>query len=313
MKEVSEVEKLLVRISPWLEPFCAFLAGERRLSENTLRNYRHAVIEFFSWLEKQKRWKNDLDLILARDLRDYLIEAQRSISKRTLHNRLSGLRSFFRYWRKMGKLEQNPAIGIVLPKLSRPLPKFLTEKQIKLLLSGPLRLLENESIAAFVAWRDRLVMELLYGGGLRVSELVGLNYGKIDFQSGVARVMGKGKKERLCPLGKVAMVVLNKFKTDFAQKTGYEDPVVVTPQQKRLSARQVQLLLKRYLALADLPADITPHKIRHSYATHLLDNGADLRLVQDLLGHASLSTTQVYTHVSIGRLQESYRKAHPRA
>jgi integrase/recombinase XerC len=313
MKDVSDAEELLVRISPWLEPFCASLSGERRLSENTLRNYRYAVIEFFGWLEKEKRWKGDLNHLSVRDLRDYLIEIQRSISRRTLHNRLSGLRSFFRYWRKMGKMEQNPTTGIALPKLSRPLPKFLTENQMKLLLNGPLRLLENESIDAFTAWRDRLVMELLYGGGLRVSELVDLNFGKIDFQSGVARVMGKGKKERLCPLGKVAMVVLDKFKTEFAQKVSYEDPVVITPQQKRLSARKVQLLLKRYLALADLPADITPHKIRHSYATHLLNNGADLRLVQDLLGHASLSTTQIYTHVSVGRLQEAYRKAHPRA
>ncbi|MBL4574746.1 MAG: tyrosine recombinase XerC [Opitutaceae bacterium] len=313
MKEASEIEELLVRISPWLEPFCAFIAGERRLSDNTLRNYRHAVIEFFSWLESQKRWKGELDLLSTRDLRDYLIEAQHSISKRTLHNRLSGLRSFFRYWRKMGKMTQNPALGLSLPKLDRPLPKFLTEKQMKLLLNGPQLLLENESIDPFFAWRDRLAMELLYGGGLRVSELVGLNYGQIDFKSGVARVMGKGKKERLCPLGRVAMSVLKKFKKEFAQKVAYEDPVVVTPQHKRISARQVQLFLKRYLALADLPADITPHKIRHSYATHLLNNGADLRLVQDLLGHASLSTTQIYTHVSIGRLKEAYQKAHPRA
>jgi len=156
-------------------------------------------------------------------------------------------------------------------------------------------------------------MELLYGGGLRVSELAALNYGSIDFQVGVARVTGKGRKERLCPLGKVAMAVLTKFKQEFAPRSGLDDAIVINPNGSRISVRQIQLILKRYLALADLPMDLSPHKLRHSYATHLLNAGADLRLVQDLLGHASLSTTQVYTHVSAARLKEVYRKAHPRA
>jgi integrase/recombinase XerC len=174
-------------------------------------------------------------------------------------------------------------------------------------------LLENESVDAFTAWRDRLAMELLYGGGLRVSELVALNYGNIDLKSGVARVFGKGKKERLCPLGVVAVAVLKKFKNEFARDTSLGAPVLVNARHERMPVRQVQLLLKRYLALADLPRDLTPHKIRHSYATHLLNAGADLRLVQELLGHVSLNTTQVYTHVSIARLREVYDKAHPRA
>jgi len=156
-------------------------------------------------------------------------------------------------------------------------------------------------------------MELLYGGGLRVSELVALNYGSVEFESGVARVLGKGNKERLCPLGAVALAVLKKFKNEFARNTSPTSPVLVMPNQRRMPVRQVQLMLKRYLALADLPLDLTPHKIRHSYATHLLNAGADLRLVQELLGHASLNTTQVYTHVSVARLKEVYNKAHPRA
>jgi integrase/recombinase XerC len=156
-------------------------------------------------------------------------------------------------------------------------------------------------------------MELLYGGGLRVSELVALDYGQIDFSSGVARVLGKGKKERLCPLGRVAMAVLGKWRTDFARDSGPASPVLVNAKHERLPVRQVQLLLKRYLALADLPLELTPHKLRHSYATHLLNAGADLRLVQELLGHVSLNTTQVYTHVSVARLRDIYAKAHPRA
>ena len=200
-----------------------------------------------------------------------------------------------------------------MPKLERRLPKFLTEEQMVRLLAGPARLLENGGIAAFTACRDRLVMELLYGGGLRVSELTALNYGQIDLEAGVARVMGKGRKERLCPLGRVAVALLVKFKLEFALSSELSAPVVVNVRHQRLPVRQVQLLLKRYLVLAELPIDLTPHKLRHSYATHLLNAGADLRLVQELLGHAQLATTQVYTHVSVARLKEIYSKAHPRA
>jgi integrase/recombinase XerC len=146
-----------------------------------------------------------------------------------------------------------------------------------------------------------------------VSELAGLNYGDVDFRRGVARIRGKGNKERLCPLGKIAMRVLKKFRQEFSTSSGYEDPVVLGNKKLRIRVRQVQLLVKKYLALADLPLDLTPHKIRHSFATHLLNHGADLRLVQDLLGHSSLSTTQIYTHVALGRLKEAHRKAHPRA
>lgn len=300
-------------IMEWVEPFLDFVARERRLSDYTVRNYRQAVEEFGRWLAAEKGEPTSPAAVDARVIRDYMIEAQRRISRRTLHNRLSALRSFYRFWRRKGVLETNPLTGVVLPRLDRPLPKFLTERQMLALLGGPGRLLENEGIDPFTAWRDRLVMELLYGGGLRVSELVGLNYGQIDFRSGVARVLGKGKKERLCPLGQVAMAVLERFRGEFAAQSGIADPVIISSHQKRLGVRSVQLLLKKYLALAELPADLTPHKIRHSYATHLLDNGADLRMVQDLLGHASLSTTQIYTHVSVSRLQEAHRKAHPRA
>jgi integrase/recombinase XerC len=230
-----------------------------------------------------------------------------------LHNHVSGLRAFYRFWLKRGRLKRNVLLGVPLPKLEKRLPKFLTEDQMKLLLAGPERLLESGALDAFTACRDRLVMELLYGGGLRVSEVVALDYDSVDPSSGVARVMGKGRKERLCPLGRVAVAVLNKFKREFAPDSSGAAPVLIDERGRRLSVRKVQLLLKRYLGLADLPLDLSPHKIRHSYATHLLNAGADLRLVQELLGHASLNTTQIYTHVSVARLQEIYAKAHPRA
>lgn len=297
----------------WWQPFADHLAMERRLSPYTLRNYQQAFEDFYRWLKVEKLWTDDWDQLEPRSLRDFVIESQRRYGRRTLHNHVSGLRALIKFWMQRGRLKRNLFSGIPLPKLEKRLPKFLTEEQMKHLLLGPQRLLENNSIDPFTAWRDRLVMELIYGGGLRVSELVGLNYGMIEWESGVARVLGKGRKERLCPLGHVALAVMKKFKSDYASDSTGQDPVVIGATKARLPVRQVQALLKRYLALADLPLDITPHKLRHSYATHLLNAGADLRLVQELLGHAQLATTQIYTHVSVARLQEIYAKAHPRA
>ncbi|MGH8019084.1 MAG: tyrosine-type recombinase/integrase, partial [Opitutaceae bacterium] len=206
-----------------------------------------------------------------------------------------------------------PAIGLVLPKLEKTLPKFMTERQVRELLAMPARLLENEGADPFIAWRDRLALELLYGAGLRVSELCALIYGQVDFDDGVARITGKGNKVRTSPLGRVATAVLVQWRDHFARDKGPTAPVLVNASHEPLTPRHVQLLLKKYLALAGLPMDLTPHKLRHSFATHLLDRGADLRLVQDLLGHASLATTQVYTHISVARLKDIHRKAHPRA
>ncbi|MDR0901368.1 MAG: tyrosine recombinase XerC [Opitutaceae bacterium] len=297
----------------WLYPFIEYMEKERRYSRHTLRNYRQAFEDFWRWLAGSGLAARGPGALGARDLRDFVIEAGHRFGRRTLHNHASGLRAFYKYWLRHGKVARNPFIGVPLPRLEKRLPKFLTEEQMRLLLDGPARLLENEAIDPFTACRDRLVMELLYGAGLRVSELAGLNHGDIDLASGVARVLGKGRKERLCPLGKVALAVLKHFRAAHARDTSPSAPVVVTAQHGRIPVRRAQLLLKRYLALAGLPLDISPHKIRHSYATHLLNAGADLRLVQELLGHASLNTTQIYTHVSVARLKEIHQKAHPRA
>ncbi len=296
-----------------LDAFLSHLENERRLSDYTVRNYGQAIRDFSVWMKANTRWEGEWDKLSPTQLKRFLIERQATHSRRTIHNHFSALKTYSRYLQTKKLIVKNPFTGISLPKLAKPLPKFLTEKQMSLLLAGPMRLLENESIEPFLAWRDRLVLELLYGAGLRVSELANLNYGAIDFQRGVARILGKGQKERLCPLGKIAMLVVQKFRQEFAVASGYDDPVVLGNKKHRIRVRQVQLLVKKYLALADLPLDLTPHKIRHSFATHLLNNGADLRLVQDLLGHSSLSTTQVYTHVTLGRLKDAHAKAHPRA
>lgn len=300
-------------LAEWWQPFEDFLAKERRYSAYTVRNYRQAFEDFYRWLKDTGLWPGGIVALGSREMRDFVIEAQRRFDRRTLHNHASGLRSFFKFWMQRGRLERNPLLGVPLPKLERRLPKFLTEEQMKLLLTGPQRLLENGVLDAHTAWRDRLAMELLYGGGLRVSELVTLTFGAIDLSSGVARVFGKGRKERLCPLGRTALAVLLKFRDEFAPDTKPASRVLVNADGQVMSVREVQRMLKRHLALAGLPLDLTPHKLRHSYATHLLNSGADLRLVQELLGHSQLATTQVYTHVSVARLKEIYAKAHPRA
>ncbi len=302
-------------VAEWWIPFENFLAKERRYSAYTVRNYRQAFEDFYRWLAHPDvdLWRGGLDALGSREMRDFVIEAQRRFDRRTLHNHASGLRTFFKFWLRRGRLKRDPLLGVHLPKLEKRLPKFLTEEQMKLLLTAPQRALEAESIDAHTAWRDRLAMELLYGGGLRVSELVALTYGAVDFDSGVARVLGKGKKERLCPLGRVGLAVMVKFRDEFAARKTPDTVVLLNSNGRAMTVQQVQLMLKRYLALTGLPLDLTPHKLRHSYATHLLNAGADLRLVQELLGHSQLATTQIYTHVSVARLKEIYGKAHPRA
>ena len=300
-------------VAEWWTPFAEHLALERRCSAYTVRNYRQAFEDFWRWAQTAGVWERGVDALESREVRDFVIEARSRFDRRTLHNHVSGLRTWAKFWQRRGTLKRNLFVSVPLPKLEKRLPQFLTEEQMKRLLLGPQRLMENQSAAPEIAWRDRLVMELLYGGGLRVSEVAGLNFGAVDFSNGVARVVGKGRKERLCPLGGVAIAVLIKVRDKIARQAGPDDPVVSNPDGTRMTVRAIQLMLKRYLALAELPLELTPHKLRHSYATHLLNAGADLRLVQELLGHAQLTTTQVYTHVSVARLREIYAKAHPRA
>ena len=298
---------------PQLNDFCDHLALERRVSAYTVRNYRAAVENFVAWMEGRGKWRGDFAAVGPLDVRSFLIDEGRRLARRTLHNHVSGLRAFYLYLRKQGQVDSNPFTGVTLPKLSKPLPKFLTETQMRALLNAPLLLWKDGKLGEFEAFRDSLILELLYGGGLRVSELCGLNHGQVDLGQGVARVLGKGRKERLCPLGPVATRCLSIFVDRFHLTAAHDSAVVTLRNGQRMEPRQVQQLLKTHLAAAELPLDMTPHKLRHSFATHMLDNGADLRTVQALLGHANLSTTQIYTHVSIARLKEAHQQAHPRA
>ena len=296
---------------PHLDAYLEHLEFQRRLSKNTVRNYRKAVILFVEYLRSEGEWKSTFEPFSKTMIRSFLIEQQRRVSRRTIHNYVSGLRNFYTYLRRQGVCDLNPFANIILPKLERKLPEFLTEQQMVDLLEAPAKMFKEERISQFEAYRDNCIMELLYGGGLRISELCDLKHGAIDMNSGVTRVIGKGQKERICPLGEVAIASLKAFVEIFGFDQSLEAPVVVNKKGQPMQARQVQLMLKKYLKYAGLPLTITPHKLRHSFATHMLNSGAELRAVQEMLGHTSLSTTQLYTHLSIQRLKDVYSQAHP--
>ena len=297
---------------PEVVRFLEHLSLERRLSAHTLRNYKGALQKFAYWLGKDSNG-NELNKVDRTIARSYLIEAQISLSRRTLANQVSALRCFYQFCQTRGWANSNPFKNLSLPKAEKPLPKFLTEKQARALMSAPTLVHQDSNHADFLAMRDGIILELMYGAGLRVSEVVSLNHEHLDIPSGIIRVKGKGNKERTCPIVAITASKLSQFRNSYSNDASLNAPVFTNQSGKRLSTRWVQLFLKKCLKLASLPQDFTPHKLRHSFATHLLDNGADLRAVQELLGHASLSTTQVYTHVSVGRLKNAHKLAHPRA
>ena len=298
-------------------PECAIfinhLTSERRLSVYTARNYQHAIESFYSWICELENKEMGLNDVTQSHSRSYIIESQNKYSRKTLRNHISGIRTFYKFCQARNWANVNPFHNIVLPKPDKPLPKILTKKQVFKLLDQPSAQSNKEKQFEFKPLRDLLILELLYAAGLRVSELIGINYGDINHENASIKVLGKGGKERHAPIGNRAQNTLMKFRDSFAKDISSKAPIIINEQGKRLSIRSVQILLKKYLKSAELPSDLTPHKLRHSFATHLLDNGADLRAVQELLGHSSLSTTQVYTHVSAVRLKEVHGLSHPRA
>ncbi|MBI5685189.1 MAG: tyrosine recombinase XerC [Verrucomicrobia bacterium] len=250
---------------------------------------------------------------------------QAGLKRATVALRIAGLRSFYRFLMRRGVVKDNPLSGLIMPKREKRLPRFLTLQQINDLLNAPLKLTEPASDgkkrgagrppAPFVPWRDKAILETLYSGGLRVHEVCNLNRGHIDMLSEVLVVRGKGGKERLCPVGRPALDAIEVYWSKLPPEAphGRDMPAFLDSHLRRLRPHEVQRKMKTYLKLAGIGADLTPHKLRHSFATHMLDAGADLRSVQELLGHSSLSTTQVYTHVTSARLKKVYDKTHPRA
>ena len=290
--------------------FLNYLRAERDASPLTLRNYAAEIAAYRVWHDDKLKTPVDWLRVDAFQVRSYLVHlSERRYDRATIHLKLSALRSFFRWLVRSERMKQNPVVGLTMPKLQRKLPKFLTIQQIEALLNAPITDQKPESQLA--VWRDKAILEVLYSGGLRIHELTGLNDDDLDLLAEVARVRGKGKKERLTPLGGPAIAAVQEYLK--LRQRGARGPLFVNRFGGRLTPRSVQRMLKKYLIAAGLDPSLTPHKLRHSFATHMLDAGADLRSVQELLGHASLSTTQIYTHITPERLKKVYDKAHPRA
>jgi integrase/recombinase XerC len=299
-----------------VEAFLRRLEEGRGASPHTLRNYRQALLEFKALHPGRDWWS-----IGPAECRAWLYRLSRDpkIGPATIRLRFAALRTFFKAAQKEGRVDSNPAKDLALPKMPRRLPVFLTQAQVLALLEAPGRLEEKRAQekkgkrrtpAPWRRLRDTAWLELFYSTGLRLSELVGLRREQVDLVEGVARVRGKGNKERLCPLGAPAVETIRAY-LDAGPPEGAR--LFVSEGGRPLTGRAVQLALKTYLAAAGLDARLTPHKLRHTFATHLLDRGADLRSVQELLGHAQLTTTQIYTSVSVERLKRVYDRAHPRA
>jgi len=306
----------------WSEQFLAHLAAERGASVYTLRNYRQALTEFVRWHQEQRQKPVTWDQLQRDDFRSYLRCLGRGkLSRAAIQLRFCALRSFYKFLIRRGVLEASPIKNLALPKLEKRLPKFLTPQQMIDLLEAPLKeltALKQTSVAEIDPTpflRDVAILETIYSCGLRISELCGLQADDISWNERIVRVRGKGKKERLLPVGAPALAAIQNYWNKLNPLPGIDAPVFLAKAHKLkpMYPRLVQLRLKRYLALAGLDPHLTPHQLRHSYATHLLDAGADLRSVQELLGHAHLVSTQVYTHVTTERLKRAYDEAHPRA
>src|SRR5262249_31493742 len=217
---------------------------------------------------------------------------------------------FYRFLRDRKNLLVDPVRQLQLPKAGKKLPLVLTEKQVEELLSAPQRAKKEKAAPSWMPLRDRAILELFYSSGLRLAELASLNVADLDPYTESVRVFGKGRKERICPVGSPALEAVSHYRAAANVQNG---PLFINKSRGRISSRSIWLTVKRYLRHTSIPISISPHKLRHSFATHLLDRGADLRSVQALLGHASLSTTQIYTHVTVERLKRAYNDAHPRA
>jgi integrase/recombinase XerC len=294
-----------------IDRFLQYLTVERNSSALTVKSYREDLQALAAYLGERYQSAPQPGDVTTLDLRGYLAALhERQYAKTTIARRLASLRSFFRFGQREGWSAANPAKPLRNPRKSRALPHFLSSADLDRLLGTP-------PADKPMGLRDRAILEVLYSAGLRVSELVGLNDGDMDLAEGIVRVRGKGKRERLAPIGSYAAKALASWRrvrrVSQREKSGIETPVFVNKSGRRLTTRSVGRLLEKHLAAAGLDKRTTPHTLRHSFATHLLDSGADIRSVQELLGHKSLVTTQIYTHLTTANLRAVYEKAHPRA
>ncbi len=292
--------------------FLRYLATERNASDLTIKAYREDLFGLIDWLETAHGKIPRPDSLSPQDLRAFQAALQEAgYARTTIARKLASLRSFYRFAIRQGIATDNPAKPLRNPRQQRKLPLVLSTTEIGRLLSSPPA---NETAGL----RDRAILETMYSAGLRVSELVGLRDGDLDELEQVVRVRGKGRKERISPLGSYAIKAIKRYcrkriRHPKTESLGRQAPVFVNRFGNILTTRSVGRMLEKHIAAAGLDSRISPHSLRHSFATHLLDRGADIRSVQELLGHKSLATTQIYTHVSTANLRQVYERAHPRA
>lgn len=303
-------------IQRWLE----HLDGERALSPHTLRAYEGDLVGFLAFLSEDFLAKDPKTIepteVDPQAIRSFLAaQTKRGLSRRSQGRALAAVRGFFRWLAREGMVKANPAQGVRTPKAPKTLPRHLRPGEIESLLAAP-------DVSETFGHRDRAMLELLYATGLRVGELVSLDWSDLDLSARTLRVIGKGNKERMVPFNRAAESALRDWLTRWepladparlAIDPSQAEPVFLSARGRRITDRAVRRILDRHVAAASLAAGVHPHTLRHTFATHLLENGADLRAIQELLGHSSLSTTQKYTHVDIDRLLNVYRESHPRA
>jgi integrase/recombinase XerC len=295
---------------PLIQQFIRYLSEEKHASPHTCRNYLKDLEQFENFLKTSglhlsPAGEIEMGKVDRWTLRKYLSSLHRKNKKSSIARKISTLRSFFKYLVREELVTANPAKSVSTPKREKPLPSTLT-------VDEAFRLVESPSEEEGQQARDRAILELLYSSGIRVSELVGLNLGQLDLELGIVKVMGKGRKERIVPVGSKAIEAVNAYLEERGTVNG-EDALFINSRGGRLTARSVGRLVKTYTKRSGIFRKISPHSLRHTFATHLLDSGADIREIQEMLGHASLSTTQRYTHLTMGKLMEVYDKAHPRS
>jgi len=291
--------------------FFRYLVIEKNASPHTLSNYKRDLLQFYAFLEKtfgkdKVPLFGDLSHVIVRQYMGNLQE--KGLAKSSIARKLAALRSFYRYLVREEMVEQNVPSLVSTPKQNKKLPQFLYYNEIEQLLDQP--------DGSLTGLRDKAILEVLYGGGIRVAELVGMNINSVNFSVGYIRVLGKGNKERIIPLGQPALKALRQYleaRRVASKKTDNEAPLFLNLRGGRLTDRSIRNILNKHVMAAALTHHISPHTLRHSFATHLLENGADLRSVQELLGHVNMSTTQIYTHITKSRMKSVYNQTHPRA
>jgi len=288
-----------------IDQFIRYLATERNVSGHTLDAYCSDLEQFREFLRQERGADAGAEAVDHLLIRRYLALLHKTHKKSSIGRKLAAIRAFFRYLLRLGKVAKNPAELVATPKKEKRVPFHLTIDEVIALVEAP-------SGSDILPLRDRVILETLYSCGIRVSELTGLNLADLDLEEGLVRVLGKGNKERIVPLGSYARKAVAPYLAARGNPPS-DAPLLVNARGGRLSSRSVGRIIDKYILKLATVKKISPHTLRHTFATHLLEGGADLRAIQELLGHASLSTTQKYTHVSIDRLMEVYDKAHPKA